>query len=179
MNKKIKVLIIFAAIFSVLIGGTVVFVSLFVFGKLSNDKVITEGNLSMSIPAIFSKQTPTTDLDWFYLNSAEAIGICGKSDSVSELKREYRLEIDNLDEYINLWMESGRYSKLHMYGPYDAGTYKYLEFQSETDGEYFSYYAAAFQHDDRYYMITFYCPSNKYALYKSDFNTWAESITFE
>ena len=66
-----------------------------------------------------------------------------------------------------------------MYGPYDAGSYKYIEYQSEVDGDYMSYYAAAFYHNDTYYMFSFFCPTIKYNLYKTQFASWANSITFE
>ena len=179
MNKKIKILIILVAVFSVLIGGGVIFATFFVFNSLSKDKIVTEGDLSISIPVIFTKQEPYEGLDWVYLNTVNDIGICGNSDTFNELKREYRLEIDNIDEYIDLWIESGNYNDIFMFGPYDTGTYKYLEYQTVTDGEYFSYYSAAYHHNNTYYMITFYCPTNKYNIYKPDFNTWAESVTFE
>ena len=179
MKKRFKVLIIFAAVFTVLIGATVVWMLVFSLGKLSDSKTITEGNVSITTTLPFAKQQQVSGLDWFYAYLVDGVGICCTIDTVKELKQESRLEVDNVDEYIELWIESGNYNKLHMYGPYDAGTYKYLEYQGETDGEYISYYAAAYYHDDTYYMINFFCPTTKYNFYKTQFQTWAQSVTFD
>lgn len=179
MKKKFKVLIVFGAVFTVLIVATFIWMFIFLMGKLSDSKTITEGDLTITTTLPFTKQKPVGDIDWFYLATADEVGICCNVDTTKDLKSEYRLEIDSIDEYINLWIESGNYSDLHMYGPYDAGSYKYLEYQAVTDGEYFSYYAAAFYHDDTYYMINYFCPTSKYTMFKTKFDSWSQSVTFK
>lgn len=179
MKKKIRALIIFGVVFTVLIGISIVWMLVFSMGKISDSKTITEGNISITTSLPFTKQKTVDGVDWFYGYVPDGVGICCTINTVKDLKHESRLEVDTIDEYIDLWIKSGNYSKLHMYGPYDAGSYKYIEYQSEVDGDYMSYYAAAFYHNDTYYMFSFFCPTIKYNVYKTQFNNWANSITFE
>lgn len=178
MRKKIKALIIFAAVFTVLIGASIIWMLSYAINKISDSNTITEGNVCVTTTLPFTKQKTLDGLDWFYGYPADEVGICCTINTVKDMKKNH-VEIDNLDEYINLWIKSGNYNKLHMYGPYDAGTYKYLEYQGETDGEYVSYYAAAYYHDDTYYMINFFCPTSKYNVYKTQFANWAANVKFE
>ena len=55
-------------------------------------------------------------VDWFYGYVPDGVGICCTINTVKDLKHESRLEVDTIDEYIDLWIESGNYRERADYG---------------------------------------------------------------